>query len=177
MLAIAALSFSLLPASADGYIFWSGYDSGKSRVGRAGLDGSGVNPELVGNIYFGAGVATDGTYVYWGESGSHPRLAQIGRATVDGGEVNHAFQQGATYCGIFGVDVLASDLYWLKSDCANLTINRRINKAAKTGGQGLYSEPGAGCYVVRLHRRCQLRLLERKPLHRTCAERLAARPA
>jgi hypothetical protein len=135
-----AMGLLAVPASADGYIFWSGYDSGKSRVGRAGLDGSGINPELVGNIYYGAGVATDGSYVYWGESGSFPSLAQIGRATVDGGDINHAFQQGATYCGIFGVDVLGSDLYWLKSDCSG----RRINKAAKTGGQGSYTEPGAG---------------------------------
>lgn len=142
---IAAMSILVLPASAQAYIFWSGYDSNKTRVGRAGLDGSGVNPELVGNIYYGAGVASDGTYVYWGESGSSPSLAQIGRATVEGGEINHAFQQGATYCGIFGVDVLASDLYWLKSDCT--PGSNRIDKAAKTGGQGLYTEPGAGSYI------------------------------
>ena len=102
-IALAAIATLAVPATADGYIFWSSYDSGKSRVGRAGLDGSGVNPELVGDIYFGAAVATDGTYVYWGETGSSPKLAQIGRATVDGGEINHAFQTGATYCGIFGM--------------------------------------------------------------------------
>jgi hypothetical protein len=138
-----SLMLAALAASADAYIFWSGYDSAKTRVGRAGLDASGINPELVGDIYNGAGVATDGSYVYWGESGSNPKFAQIGRATVDGGEINHAFQQGATFCGIFGVDVLASDLYWLKSDCSG----RRIDKAAKTGGQGSYTEPGAGSSI------------------------------
>ena len=81
---LAAMAALAVPATADGYIFWSGYDSGKSRVGRAGLDGGGINPELVGNIYFGAGVATDGTHVYWGESGSFPKFATVGRATVDG---------------------------------------------------------------------------------------------
>ena len=142
---LAAMATLAVPATADGYIFWSGYDSAKSRVGRAGLDGSDIKPELVGNIYYGAGVATDGTHVYWGESGSFPSFAQVGRATVDGGEINHAFQQGATYCGIFGVDVLGADLYWLKSDCT--PGSNRIDKAAKTGGQGSYSEPGAGSYV------------------------------
>ena len=37
----------MLPASAHGYIFWSSYDSGKSKVGRAALDATGITPELV----------------------------------------------------------------------------------------------------------------------------------
>ena len=86
-IALAAIATLAVPATADGYIFWMSYDSGKSRVGRAGLDASGVNPELVGNVYFGSAVATDGKYVYWGETGSSPKMASIGRATVDGGEI------------------------------------------------------------------------------------------
>lgn len=146
-LVITALSLLLLlPAAAHGYIFWSSYDSGNSRIGRAGLDGSGVNGSLVTGIYFGAGVATDGTHVYWGESGSNPKMAQIGRATVDGGEPNHAFQTGATYCEIFGVRATDTDIYWLKNDCSGLSINTRINRAPNSGNQN-YSEPGAGSYV------------------------------
>ncbi len=142
------MSLLIVPASAKAYIFWSSPNGNDSKIGRAGLDGSGVNNDLVTGIRTGVGVATDGAYVYWGESGNGVlSFAQIGRATIDGGEPNHEFQWGATYCGIFGVRVLGPDLYWLKNDCS--PGGSRINKAAKIGGQGpgQYTEPGAGKYV------------------------------
>jgi hypothetical protein len=126
------------PTGADAYIFWSSYDSGQSTVGRAGLDASGVNGALVTDIYYGGGVATDGTHVYWGESGSNPKQASIGRATVDGEGVDRAFQAPGTFCGVFGLRATASDLYWLESTCAN----RAIYRASNAGGQG-YNQLGS----------------------------------
>lgn len=119
-----------------------------SKIGRAGLDASGVNPSLVSGVYFGQGVASDGQYVYWGESGSFPKLAQVGRATVDGGEPNHAFQQGATYCGIFDLVSTATEIFWLKSDCSGLEFGWDIDRTVKTGGQGGYAEVGSGNSTV-----------------------------
>lgn len=142
-----ALLFALLTAQvAQAHIFWSAYDSGNSKVGRAALDGGEINPALVTDIYFGQGVATDGTYVYWGESGSNPKLAHIGRARVDGSEPNHAFQQGATYCGIFDI-VASSELFWLKSDCSGLQFGWDIDRTALSGGGGNYAEVGAGSHI------------------------------
>lgn len=140
VIAVVLASLLSVPTSAGAHIFWSSYDSGKSTVGRAALDGGGVNEALVTDIYYGAGVATDGDYVYWGESGSSPTLASIGRATVDGGEVDHSFQSAATYCGVFGLRATSTDLYWLKSTCSGAS--RAIDRAPKAGGG--YSEPGAG---------------------------------
>lgn len=145
-IAIAAVFVGLLFAvpAAHAYVYWSAYDSGNSKVGRAGLDASGVNQELVSGIYFGQGVAADGQYVYWGESGSNPKLAQIGRANADGSAPNHAFQQGATYCGIFDLLATASELFWLKNDCGGSANSLRIDRTVKTGGQGGYTEVGTG---------------------------------
>ena len=147
-IAIVAATVGLLLAApgAGAYVYWSAYDSGNSKIGRADADGGNVNPELVKGIYFGQGVATDGSYVYWGESGSNPKLAQIGRARSDGSEPNHAFQQGATYCGIFDV-VATTELFWLKSDCSGLEFGWDIDRTALAGGGGSYTEVGAGSFI------------------------------
>lgn len=139
-------SFLGAAPGAEAYIYWSSYDSGNSRIGRADLDGTNANGALVTGIYFGAGVATDGTHVYWGESGSSPKMAAIGRAALDGTGANHSFQSGATFCSVFALRANATDIYWLKSDCSGGTINTRINRAANTGSQP-YTEPGAGSSI------------------------------
>lgn len=141
-------SFTLVfAASAQAYIFWSAYDSGNSKVGRAALDATGVNPELVKGIYFGQGVATDGTYVYWGGSGNSPSMAQIGRARTDGSESNYAFQPGMTYCGIFDIVATPTELFWLKSDCTALEYGWDIDRHPLASAPGEYKEVGSGSYV------------------------------
>ncbi len=143
---VAIVGILFAAPTAGAYIYWSAYDSGNSKIGRADADGGNVNPELVKGIYFGQGVATDGNYVYWGESGSSPKFAQVGRAGIDGSGPNHAFQYGATYCGIFDV-VATTELFWLKSDCSSLEYGWDIDRTALSGGGGSYTEVGSGSYV------------------------------
>jgi hypothetical protein len=137
---VAALASMALAPAAGAYVYWMSYDSGNSRIGRANLDGSHVKPGLVKGISYGAAVASDGKHVYWGESGSNPTFASIGRASLAGKHVNRQFQNGATYCGIFGVSATASELFWLKSDCGN----RDIDAAPLPNPGGGYTEPVAG---------------------------------
>jgi hypothetical protein len=126
--------------SASAYVYWLSYDSGNSRVGRADIDGGNPNHALVSGIYYGSGVATDGTHVFWGESGSNPTMAHIGRAGVDGSNPEHAYMSGATFCGIFNVRATATDLYWLKSNCSG----RDISHAPSDGSQGATTIADAG---------------------------------
>lgn len=132
--------FAVATSSASAYVYWAAYDSGNSTIARADLDGSNVNASLVRSIYFGAGVASDGTFVYWGESGSNPRMGAVGRATIDGAFADHAFQPGGTFCGVFDVVATASDLIWLKSTCSGIP-DRAINRVGKGGNQGGASTP------------------------------------
>lgn len=145
---LATSGLLLTAASAGAYVYWSSYDSNNSKIGRANLDGSHVKSALVNGIYYGAGVASDGKHVYWGESGSNPTMAQIGRATIAGKKPDHTFRSAATYCGVFGVRATSADLFWLKSTCS--PGNNAIDRAPKSNPAGGYTEPGAGSYICGL---------------------------
>jgi hypothetical protein len=70
----------LLPASASGYLYWSGGDE----VARANLNGSGLESGFIPKLSTGVlGVAVSTQYVYFaGEQGL------IGRASLSGGDVD-----------------------------------------------------------------------------------------
>lgn len=117
--------------SAEGYVYWTSLNSGTSEVGRANLDGGGIKPSLVSGAYFASGTASDGAYVFWGNSGNGASTqASVGRATV-GGASPGPFQSAGTFCGVFDVQVDATNLYWLKSTCSGTF---EIDRAPKTGG-------------------------------------------
>jgi len=135
---LCAVLLGLLVAapSASAYIYWTSFDGQASYLGRAGLDGAGVNPSLVTGINLGrsgGGVATDGAYVYWAEDAGNACCGAVGRATIDGAGPDHAFQSTGSPCGTFGVRATATELFWLKGTCSGL--NRSIDHAQKTGGQ------------------------------------------
>lgn len=134
-LLVGALFLGMLVAapSAEAYVYWTSANSANSEVGRANLDGGGVKPALVTGAYFAAGTASDGSHVYWGNSGNGSSAqGSVGRATVDGVAAG-AFQNAGTFCGLFDVQVDATNLYWLKNDCSG---HFEINRAPKTGGSG-----------------------------------------
>ena len=94
-----------------GHIYWS--NSGT--IGRANVDGSGVNQSFIA----GAGIApyaiaADNNYVYWVNQGHD--ASTIGRAKLDGTNVNPSFITGLT-AGADEVSALAVDaghIYWTK---------------------------------------------------------------
>jgi hypothetical protein len=123
------MAFLVAAPSASAYIYWLSYDSGNSRVGRAGLDGHGVKGDLVKGIYYGSGIASDGKHLYWGESGSAaPKPGAIGRAKIGGGDVNHNFLNAGNFCGVFSTAVRKGKLYWMKSTCSGFA-SREIDRA------------------------------------------------
>jgi hypothetical protein len=102
-----------LATRADAYVYWSGSDA----IGRAGLNGSGVNQRFVataGGVFAEpAGVAVDGAHIYWG--GNRPVSARIGRASLDGSGANEDFIAGLPGSGLAGLAVDGTHVYWADS--------------------------------------------------------------
>jgi hypothetical protein len=80
LLIVVVMLVVLLPASASGYLYWSGGDE----VARANLNGSGLESGFIPKLSTGVlGVAVSTQYVYFaGEQGL------IGRASLSGGDVD-----------------------------------------------------------------------------------------
>jgi hypothetical protein len=100
---------ALLPTAASAALFWSsgGVVSTPETIGRAELDGSGVDPTfiLLKEETEPAGVAVEGEYVYWTEF-----FGAIGRAKLDGSEVESTF---ITLSGqVDGIAVDSGHIYW-----------------------------------------------------------------
>ena len=92
------------------HVYWANYTSegGKNgtTIGRANLDGTGVEQGFIAGASEPYGVAVDGQHVYWTNRGNET----IGRANLDGSAVNQSFIGGAS--GIFGLAVDGQHLYW-----------------------------------------------------------------
>lgn len=69
-------------AVTDRHLYWT--DPSAGTIGRANLDGRGVDEDFVDGLGEPAGVATDGTHLYWGDRDSDT----IGRANLDGSAVD-----------------------------------------------------------------------------------------
>ena len=119
-LALAALALFLLPlalaARADAYVYWSNDITGA--IGRANLDGTGVNQSFIGGIVPGNGfgpndVAVNAGRTYWAHSGTNT----IGRANLDGTGANDDFIPTAGPPA--GVAVDSSHIYWVNQDQTN----------------------------------------------------------
>jgi hypothetical protein len=95
-----------LAARADAFVYWTNADTS---LGRANLDGTGVNQNLFGVGLGLYGVAADGQHVLWTnfESGA------IGRANPDGSGADQSFITGAS--APLGVAVDAQHIYWANS--------------------------------------------------------------
>ena len=105
-LALATLAFA---ARADAFVYWTNYKAGT--IGRANLDGSGVDQSFintaVGKPY---GVAVDDHYIYW----TNGAAGTIGRANLDGSGVDQNFITGASDPS--GVAVDEQHIYWANTN-------------------------------------------------------------
>jgi hypothetical protein len=107
-------------------------------IGRANLDGTGVNQNFItadGNV---TGIATDGSDIYWGNEGTNA----IGRANLDGTGVNHAFIMGASSpFYLAAIPEPASGLL-VMAGVLGLAIKRRTSVASSLGTlRGVHATP------------------------------------
>jgi virginiamycin B lyase len=75
-------------------------------IGRANLDGTGVDLSFITGAKDPCGVAVDATHVYWADW----RKDLIGRAKLDGTDVDHRFITGASHPCWVAVD--EAHVYW-----------------------------------------------------------------
>jgi virginiamycin B lyase len=91
-------------ASAHAYVYWADYQGGT--IGRANLDGTGVNDGFIQTGGHPNAVAVDSSHIYW----SNETAGTIGRANLDGSGVNPTFISGIKKP--FGVAVNSSAIFW-----------------------------------------------------------------
>ncbi len=101
-----------IAAAADAYVYWT--NSNGASLGRAELDGSGVDPSYISTLGFPEAVAVDPEHIYWTNA-----TDAVGRAALDGTEVDHSFITGDE---VDGVAVDANHIYW--SNAGDETIGR-----------------------------------------------------
>ena len=105
-------------AVAGQYIYWmNNAESSKPvTIGRARLDGTGVNKRFITDVTNGCGIAVAGGHIYWTNTGfadSRHATDAIGRANLDGTGVNQRFIRTASAPGC--VAVYQGHIYWGQS--------------------------------------------------------------
>ncbi len=118
-LALAVLALVIVVPVADAAIYWHvRFD----KIGRADIDGGSPDGSFITGAS-AAGVASNGTYLFWGNTGG------LGRATVAGTDINHGFAPLGQFCDVGAVAANASSAYFL---------------AACSGSKALYRVPVTG---------------------------------
>jgi sugar lactone lactonase YvrE len=135
--AIVVLSLLAVAGPAQAHVYWT--NNADTTIGRANLDGTGVNQSLVSGGSNPCGVAVDGAHIYWADANG----GSIGRANLDGSGVNTDFIDGTnTPCGI-AVD--GAHVYW--GSTGEETIGR-ANLDGSEATEGFITEAGAPCGVA-----------------------------
>jgi hypothetical protein len=115
---------SVWSARAGASVFWgnstsSSNSTGGDSIGRANLDGTNVDQNLMTGFSPGA-VAIEGNYIYW--SNADQSANSIGRATLTGTEVQPEFIDGLFFAS--SVAVSGSYIYWTAGGFEIPTIGR-----------------------------------------------------
>jgi virginiamycin B lyase len=101
-------------AVSDGHIYWANF--GTASIGRANLDGTGASSSFIPNVSRPFDVEVGAGYVFWARSSEPegaPAEARVGRAKLDGTEVNPDLI-GPVFLGSSRVlAVGAEHVYWL----------------------------------------------------------------
>ena len=87
LLATALATAAAVGPRTQTFIYWS---SSTGTIGRANLNGKGVNQSFIRGAGGGCGLAVDGAHIYWANEGT-----MIGRASLNGKGVNQSFIKGA----------------------------------------------------------------------------------
>ncbi len=113
---IAVIALLALPSLASAnFVYWA--SGGQTTIGRAKLNGSGVNNAFISGLSNVGGVAIDSKYIYWTQGTG--ATSTIGRANLDGTGVNQNFIPHAS--GVEDFDALpahaaiavnSSSIFW-----------------------------------------------------------------
>ena len=112
--AVVALAVGTLAlvARADAFVYWA--SASTNSIGRANLDGTGVNPSFITGANGPTGLAVDAAHVYWANTGAPPAVdSRIGRASIDGTGADQDFI--TTTSQPTGVAVDAAYVYWTQA--------------------------------------------------------------
>jgi virginiamycin B lyase len=124
--ALLILALALAPR-AEAFVYWASQDA-PGAIGRASLDGTGVENRFIEGTLLSSGVAVDDEHIYWSNDytvseDGRSLPAAIGRANLDGTGVNQRFipvgQPAHVPCGVAVDD---SHIYW--ADSSAHTIGR-----------------------------------------------------
>jgi hypothetical protein len=95
---------------------------GEGTIGRARLDGSGdlvpesVDAEFIAGASNPQGIAVDATHVYWANAAQSKSNHTVGRAAIDGGEVEERFVTPFGEFAPYGIALSATHLYFDLND-------------------------------------------------------------
>ncbi len=120
-------------------LFWDNFAGGSgTTIGRASVNGTGVDPSFIGGATGPCGVAVNSANVFWANFGSDA----IGRANLDGSGANQAFVGATDPCG---VALTSTHLFWANQSTG--AIGRAMLNASKVD-QALISGADAPCGVA-----------------------------
>jgi hypothetical protein len=138
---LAAVVLLILPPLAKAnFVYWA--SAGQTTVGRAKLNGTGVNNAFVTGLTNVHGVAVDSKFIYWTQGSGV--TSSIGRAKLDGSGANPNFIPNSTAVNFAAaapqaaIAVTAGAIYWVNTGTA------RIGRANidGTGPNGSIVNPG-----------------------------------
>ncbi len=104
------MALLVVPALAEAnFVYWT--NEGGTTIGRAKLNGTGVNNNFVGGLNAPLGVAVDSKFIYWAQGVG--AASSIGRANLDGTGANPNFITNASgVASPNGVAVTSTHLFW-----------------------------------------------------------------
>ncbi len=107
---LAALALLLLPPHAHGnFVYWT-EGSPNSAIGRAKINGTGLNTRFIAGLNNPFGIAVDSKFIYWSQGNSS--TGSIGRANLDGTGANPNFIPHSAGVGQATIAVTPTAIYW-----------------------------------------------------------------
>ena len=147
---VAAIALLALPplASAN-FVYWA--SGGQTTIGRAKLNGSGVNNAFISGLSNVGGVAVDSKFIYWTQG--QGATSTIGRANLDGTGVNPNFIPHAAGVQDFdnppahaGIAVNSSSIFW--GNTGSALIGKANIDGSSPVGNLVQSGPDPSCGIA-----------------------------
>jgi len=149
---LAGIVLLLLPplASAN-FVYWA--SAGQTTIGRAKLNGTGVNNAFITGLTGVQGVAVDSQHIYWTQGLG--ATSTIGRANLDGSGVNPNFIPHSAGVQDFdpvvigsaaGIAVNSNAIFWENSGSA--TVGKANLDGSSAAGNLVTSGPEPACGLL-----------------------------